>query len=348
MHRPTKNFVLLLALLCILPLQSISLESTGSENRQGFILGYGLMNRIVGLWNGPVETDTPAGNFPTWYVDFRPVSPGQVSQYSLLDHKTINNLSFFIVKHDGELKVAMRTEGCFDDACCVTYEVCDKADERSGYYRFSDFLKGPERAYTEFTFGEEEFLMEVYTNKFNKKEKTELHSRWQAELGDRRSAREACENLGFPQAFMVKDFSDAFRNMTESIFYSFENDPYPSSSQPYVGSLTVNIKISNELKVREGHELFLLLTTESMFSGLKYDPESDKYYSKYVYLPVGTESFTIKNLHPGKYYLYGYNDVDGDRKHKAGDWMSSDLANIVHISPGENAEASTLIDFIIP
>jgi len=306
MLQSLRTLASLFVLILTLSMQDMTIDPITTGNDPGDVLGYGFLAKIVGLWHGPVKTDTPAGSFPEWYVDFRPISAGEVAQFSLLDAQTINNLNFFIVKHDGQLKVAMRTEGCFNEACCVTYEVIDKVDEEAGYYRFSDFQRGAERAYTEFTFMDDEFLMEVYTNKFNTKEKLELHSRWEAKLGGREAASEAISALNFPQPVMIKDFSDVFINMTESIYYTFENDPYSSSSQPYVGSVTVDIKISEDLKLEKSHELFLLLTTESLFNGLKYIKDSDKYYSKYVYLPVSTMSYTIKNVHPGKYYLYGY------------------------------------------
>ena len=61
--------------------------------------------------------------------------------------------------------------------------------------------------------------------------------------------------------------------MSESIYYSFENDPYSSSSQSFVGNVTVNLTIDKNLKVKRDHELFLLLTTESLFEGLKCKKE---------------------------------------------------------------------------
>ncbi len=323
-------------------------ETKTNNNETNEVLGYGILNKIPGLWHGPVTSSTPAGSFPVWYVDFRPVSAGQVSQFSMLDSQTINNISFFIVKHEQQLKVAMRTEGCFDKKCCVTYEVIDSVNENSGYYRFSDFQNHTKRAYTEFTFKEDELLMEVYTNKFNTEKQLKLHSRWKAKLGDRKAAYDAIVHLNYPQPVMIKDFSNVFKNMSESIYFSFENDPYNSSSQPYVGSVTVNISISEDLKTKKDHELFLLLTTESLFDGLKYKKENLKYFSKYVYLPIGTESYTIKNVHPGKYYLYSYNDVNKDKKHKRGDYMSSDLNNVITVPEKGNVTVNTLIDFIIP
>ena len=70
--------------------------------------GFGILKRLPGLWNGPVTSSTPAGSFAKWYVDFRPVSSGQVSQYSTLDENTLNYLFFFVVKRDGKLKVALQ------------------------------------------------------------------------------------------------------------------------------------------------------------------------------------------------------------------------------------------------
>lgn len=215
------------------------------------ILGFGILSRLPGLWNGPVSTTTPAGSFDNWYVDFRPVSPGQVSQYSTLDAQTLNYLSFFIVEHDNRLKISMHTEGVFE-------------------------------------------------------------------------------------------------HMSESIYFTFENDPNSSSSQPFVGNVTVNIAIGKDLNVERDHELFLLLTTESLFEGLKYKKENLKYISKYVYLPVGTESYTFNNVHPGRYFLYSYNDINGDKRHLSGDYMSSDLNNVFTLQAKGNVEVDTTIDFLIP
>jgi len=328
---------------------NITINTDNSNVRTNDIVGFGILKRLPGLWNGPVTSTTSAGSFDRWYVDFRPVSAAQVSQFSMLDSQTVNITSFFIVKYRDRLRVAMRTEGCFAKKCCVTYEVLDSANEASGYYRFSDFCAGLKRAYTEFRFKENEFVMEVHTSKFNKVNPLQVHTHWETKLADRKAAADAISHFNYPQPVMIKDFSDAFKNMTESIFFSFENDPYNSSSQPYMGSVTVNIIIDKALKVAANQELCLLLTTEPLFEGLKYDPEKLKYISKYVYLPVGTKSYTIKNVHPGKYYIYSYDDLNNDKKHKSGDYMSSDIVkNNFSVPPNGNVEVSTTIDLIIP
>lgn len=114
---------------------------------------------------------------------------------------------------------------------------------------------------------------------------------------------------------MVKDFSTVFKHRSESIYFDLDNEPYKSLAQPHVGEVTVNISIDKDLKTKNDDELFLLLTTESLFEGPRYKKENLKYISKYVFLPIGTRSHTFTHVHPGHYYLYSYNDINGDRRH---------------------------------
>ena len=338
-----------LSMLLLTQCAGIDTISGGMTASQSGVLGFGFLRKIPGLWTGPVFTDTPAGSYPMWYVDFRPVSSSQVSQYTTPDPDTQNNISFFVVKHDNQLKVAMRTEGVFQGKGCVTYEVIDTAKESKGYYKFSDFQSGDERAYTEFTFTKDEFFMEVYTNKFNKVRPLQLHSRWEATLADRSSALEAMEYFSYPQPTIVKDFSDAFKDMHESIYFDLDSDPYDSSSQPYVGAVTFNISIAETLTVEDHHELLIVLTTQSLFQGYTYIEDNLKYISRGIYLPIGTRTFTLNDVHPGKYYLYSYNDVNADRRHLRGDYASSNIIdNAFTLDFDSHATVDTVIDFVLP
>lgn len=342
---------LIIIFVCLLQTTLFS-QTTFSESLKDSqaktVLGYGILSRFPGQWNGPVTSTTPAGSFDKWYIDFRPVSQSQISQFSLLDSQTVNNISFFVVKYKEELRVAMRTEGCFAKKCCVTYEMMDSVNEKTGYYRFSDFQSGAKRAYTEFTFSEDKFVMRVYTNKFNKVDPLQIHTEYTANLVSRKSSEETINKFDFPQPVMVKDFTDVFEGMTESIFFNLDNDPYSSYSQPNVGSVTVDISIDPKLKTKSSDELCLFLTTESLFEGLKYIPENLNYLSKYVYLPSDTKSFTIKNVHPGKYYLYSFSDLNNDKKHLSGDYMSSRIDNVIVVPENGNVKAETKIDLVIP
>ena len=55
-------------------------------------LGYSILNKIKGIWNGPVTSTTPLGGYPEWIVDFRPISENQVSAKNELD--TLNDIHF--------------------------------------------------------------------------------------------------------------------------------------------------------------------------------------------------------------------------------------------------------------
>ena len=312
------------------------------------VLGFNFFNRIPGLWNGSVATSTAAGSFDKWYLDYRPISSCQVSQFSQLDTSTINNISFFIVKYNSQYKIAMRTEGCRNDTCCVTYEMMDSVSEANGYYHFVDFVKGKKRAMTIFRFFGDSLTVTTYTNKFNKSDTLVWHSTFKAKLGSKSNATEATTHFNYPQPVMTRDFSNAFNNMQESIFFNFDNDPYNSLAQPYVGSVTVNISVAANCPVNSSDQIFMVFTTDPLFQGLAYKPENLKYISRYVMLSASSKSYTIHNVHPGKYYLYSLIDKDHDGTYLTGDYMSSNITNTFTLGDSQHISVSTHIDFIIP
>jgi hypothetical protein len=341
----TRKIFLSIAAIAMIAVMNVKSQTSAGEP---VVFGYGFLTRIVGQWNGKVYSSTSAGSFDKWYVDYRPVSASQVSQFSLLDSNTVNITSFFVVKYNDKLAVAQRTEGCFKDKCCVTYEIMDSVNEAAGYYRFVDFVAGKKRACSIYKFTDNAYTMEVYTNRFNMTNTLILHTKFEPKLISRDAAKEAIGKFKFPSAEVVKDFTNAFAKLKESIFFNLNEDPYNRAAQPPMGTVTVNITIDGSLKTRKTDELCLLLTTEPLFEGLKYNPEKLNYLSKYVYLTVGTKSVTIKNVHPGKYYLYSYDDINFDKKHLRGDYMSSSLDNSFTVSAGQTISVDTKIDMVIP
>ncbi len=343
----TKTFLILLtSLFCaaFTACHSTKINEQLTESAKGV----GILSRLAGTWHGPVISTTSAGSFPEWYVDFRPVSAGQISQCSMLDSQTVNNISFFIVRHGDQLKVAMRTKGCFNNSCCITYEVIDSVNEKTGYYRFSDFQGGAQRASTTFSFSGDSMIMEVYTSKFNKEKTPKLHTRWIAVKGDKTCADNAIEHFGFPRNVMVRNFNEVYNGMSESIFFDLSKDPYPDNEQPYTGTVHVDISISPELNNIAAGELFILFTTQSIYDGLKLKPDFKNNYSRYVFLPSGTKTITLRNMHPGTYHLYAFSDLNLDKRHLKGDLMSSATDNVVVIKDGGTVNASVIIDMIIP
>lgn len=339
-----RNFLLLLLGLSMILINSCKHDDPIVVS----IKGFEFLNKIPGLWHGPVTSTTSAGNFNDWYLDFRPVSATQVSQFSLLDTNTVNNISFFIVKYKGELSLAMRTEGCRNNSCCVTYEVMDSANDGAGYYRFADFVRGTERAYTEFNFSGEQLVMKVYTSRFDSVHPAILHSTYTATLGSRDNIAPAVARFTYPQQTMTKDFTNAFAGMNQSIFFTFENDPYSSVTQPYVGSATAHITIDTALSIAPTDQVFLMFTTQPLFDGSIYHPERLKYISRYVYLSVNTSQYKIRSIHPGTYYVYSLIDKDNDGQYLAGDYMNSAFSNSFTVAENADVDINTKIDLVIP
>jgi hypothetical protein len=335
--------ILILSIFSVCVIAQTHLQSK-SMNK---IFGFGIMSQLPGIWRGPVISNTPAGNFDHWYADIRPVSSWQISQFSNLDDKTINNFSVFVVMHKGERRIALRTEGCFANSCCITYEILDSVNEATGYYRFSDFIGGPKRAFTEFRFADNKMTMEVYTNKFNTEKEVKLHTRWDAVLMDKEAAWPAIKTFKYPKFKKYADFNNAFAGMTESIFYSFENDPYKSEDQPNTGSATFKILIDENIKLSENDQILVLLCTKPLWSGQNYLKENEKYFVRAVYLKHDVRNYTLKNIHPGNYYVYYFIDKNSDYQYVSGDCMSTESTKTLTVGNGKTAEFEAEIDYVI-
>jgi len=88
-------------------------DTTDPINDTTNVLGYGILNDFSGIWDGPVSSTTALGGYPEWIVDFRPVSPAQLSGKAELD--TVNDIfmGFFIAKTKTQYVVAFRNGGGF-------------------------------------------------------------------------------------------------------------------------------------------------------------------------------------------------------------------------------------------
>ncbi len=314
------------------------------------VLGYGILNRLPGIWNGPVSSSTPLGGYAEWIVDLRPVSASQVSSKSELD--SVNNIlmGFFIVKHANAYKMAFRNGGGFAGQQRIAYAVIDSVSETTNnyFYRFSDFRAGANRVYTNVLFKDDSLILTVYTNQYNTLSAPVVHMQWRAKLCDATSAQAAITNFSFPQKTMVRDFSTTFDAQPEAIYYSLVSDPYNESMQPYLGQTTVNINFGATYTPDPNKKVFLMITTQPLFSGFTYLPANLIYRSRYVFLASTDNSFTFNYMHPGNYYLYSLYDANGDGTFSSGDWMSSNFTNMFSLSAVGNSTVNTTIDFTIP
>jgi hypothetical protein len=314
------------------------------------VLGYNLLGKIRGIWDGPVTSTTALGSYPEWIVDMRPISASQVSSKNELD--TANNIfmSFFVCFHNGSYKLAFRNGGAFSNMQRVSYMEADSVSETSSqsYYRFADFVKGTKKTITEVMFHADSLIIQSFTNKYNTLTTPALHMRWKASLRDTTSCQPAISAFSFPQKKLVQDFSATFSTVTESVYYQLAGDPYTEAQQPYLGKSTLSYTVLPTITLNSSHKVFLLATTQPLFNGAALNPAGMNCRSRYVLLPGNAAgSFVFNYMHPGNYFLYAFYDANGDGVINTGDYIST--SNVpFSLSPLGTATATTQINYLVP
>lgn len=308
--------------------------------------GYGVLNKVKGIWNGPVSSTTGLGSYPEWIVDFRPISENQISAKNELDSLNDIFMSFFIVKYNNQYKVAFRNGGSFGGMKRVSYFLADSVSETTNhsFYRFSEILKGKNRAYTEVIKKNDSLIIKSYTNKTNTLPSSVPHMAWTAKLQDTTSTAAAVTAFNFPKKTMTKDFTTTFVGLTESIYYNSPSDPYPETAQPYLGKTTVNYTHSASYTPAASNKTFLVLCTQPLFSGVTMNL---KYRSRYVILAANDLNFTFNYMHPGTYYAYAMYDKDGNGTINSGDWFSATGTQFT-LGAQATTTVNTTINFQIP
>ena len=289
-------------------------------------IGFGILSKLKGIWNGPVNSTTGLGNYPEWIVDFRPISENQISAKNELD--TLNDIfmSFFIAKYNNEYRVAFRNGGSFVGMERVSYFLADSVSESTAksYYRFSEILKGKSRAYTEVILKNDSLIIKSYTNKYNTQTSSTPHMAWLAKLQDSTSCQASVTHFNFPVKSETKDFSNTFVGQTETIFYATSGvpagDPYPETAQPYLGQTTITYVHSASYTPIASRKVFLIVSTQPLFSGATLNLKNR---SRYVILAANDLNFTFNYMHPGTYYAYAMYDNDGNGTINTGDWFSA-------------------------
>jgi len=318
---------------------------TGIEN----VLGYSVLNKVKGIWNGPVTSTTPLGGYPEWIVDFRPISENQISAKNELDTLNDIHMSFFIAKYNNQYKVAFRNGGSFAGNQRVSYFLCDSVSETTAksFYRFSEILIGKNRAYTEVILKQDSLIIKSYTNRYNTQANSTPHMVWSAKLQDTTSANAAVSNFNFPKQTLTKDFSSVFVGQTEAVYYNSSNEPYPESTQPYLGNTTVNYSFASNYTPLPNKKVLLIITTQPLFNGFVFNSANLKYRSRYVILTANDLSYTFNYMHPGSYHLHAFYDNDGNNLPNSGDWLSSANPSFTLGALGTST-VSTQINFTIP
>lgn len=311
--------------------------------------GYNVLRKVKGIWRGLVTSTTPLGNYPEWIVDFRPISENQVSAKNELDTLNDIHMSFFIALYNNQYKLAFRNGGSFNGMKRVAYFLADSVSEngQGSFYRFSEIIKGKSRAYTEVIFKQDSLYIKSYTNKYNTQTSSTPHMVWSAKLQDSTSAQPAINNFGFPKKSQTKDFSTTFTGQTEAIYYNNVTDPYPETSQPYLGQVTANYSYAPGYTPTSGKKVLLVITTQPLLNGPIPNLANLKYRSRYVTLAVNDLSYIFNYMHPGVYYYYAFYDNDSNGTFNSGDWMSINNSSFTLTAQGTTT-ANTQINFTIP
>ncbi len=289
------------------------------------ITGYSILTKLPGIWNGGVSSTTAIGSYPEWIVDFRPISSNQVSSKNELDSLNDIVMSVFVVKQNNQYKLCFRNGGGFAGYQRISYLIIDSVYESTpySYYRFSEIVKGKNRAYSEFMFKGDSVILRSYTNKSNSLTAATLHMDWRAKLQDLTSAQAAISKFTFPKKEMTKDFSSTFSGASESIFYNGSGDPYTSAQQPYVGQTNVTVSFTNGLVADASKKTIIMITTQPLINGVSFDMNALKYRSRYVEINGGATGFNFKEMHPGNYYIYALHDLNGNLTFDSGDYVST-------------------------
>jgi len=328
-------------------------ESTSVTADVNYTIAFNILKKIKGIWNGPVTSTTPLGGYPEWIVDFRPNSENQISAKNELD--TLNDIfmSFFIAKYNNQYKVAFRNGGSFGGAKRVSYFLADSVSETTSksFYRFSEIIKGKNRAYTEVVFRADSLYIKSYTNKYNTQTSASPHMTWSAKLQDTTSCQATTSYFNFPKKTQTKDFSSTFNGQLEAIYYSTSvnptGDPYPETLQPYLGQTIANYSYAGTFTPVSTKKVFLVITTQPLFSGFTFNIGNLKYRSRYVILAANDLNFTFNYMHPGTYFYYAFYDNDGNNSINSGDWISTANTSF-NLSAQGTTITNTQINFIIP
>ncbi len=328
-----------------------TIEDDGSIEGINSVKGYGMLSKLPGIWNGSVTSSTPLGNFPEWIVDFRPISPSQVSAKNELDSLNDIFMSFFICKHNNEYKMAFRNGGGFAGSTRNSYLIIDSLSETANqsFYRFVDPVAGADRVYTDVTFKQDSLILHVYTNYYNTLSTAVTHMLWKAKRKDLTSCQNAISQFNFPQKQLTKDFTTTFNGLSEAIFYSTAADPYPEQDQPYLGKTQVTINVTNPVVVDPSKKIMIIMSTKPLFNGFIFNTASLDTRSRYVFIGADDlTGFNFNYMHPGTYYVNAVYDSNGDYHFSTGDYMNSSFDVPVTLNAKGNSNANVTINFQIP
>ncbi|MBI3135438.1 MAG: hypothetical protein HYZ14_12250 [Bacteroidetes bacterium] len=315
------------------------------------VTGYAILEKLPGIWHGPVTSSTALGSYQEWIVDFRPISAAQISAKNELDSLNDIFMSFFIAKYDSTFMLFFRNGGGFAGNVRNSYMRIDSVYESASlsFYRFVDPISGGNRVDTDITFKDDSLIMHVHTNVYNTLSAPVTHMIWRAQLKDTTSTQNAIAQFNYPQKVMVKDFSTTFDGLSEAVFYSAAADPYPEQDQPYLGQSNVNVNITAPASIDPAKKVLLIITTQPLFDGFSFQAQNLKYRSRYVFVGAANPTgYAFNYMHPGSYFVNAIYDSNGDFNFSSGDYMNGSFDVPFTLAAESTVSVGVTINLLIP
>lgn len=306
--------------------------------------GFDLLKQMQGHWVGSLFL--MGENHDWWAFDYRAIGPAHV--HGIFEGGTIGNLftSFFVTEFKGKRTIMARNGGLLNGIYRTSYFVLDRVQTGRGwsYYRLVDAYGGEDIMWMELTFQGNRLEFNSYTSRFGLTGPPKKHMGFKGQRKHPELASQAAREVGFPKnvidfklpaGFPIVDWGEGVpqtsatymaqepgKNLVE--LGKIAKDPYRIDQMPHVASLSV--KVSRNSNTR-GKKLHLYLSRAALTD------RRGKFITRYGYvkeelldgllsfpeLASNRDEFTFTYLHPGKYYLTVFADMDGDGFPSRGD-----------------------------
>ncbi len=311
------------------------------------IQGFQLLTDLTGHWVGTNET--AFGNFDWFAFDFRPISASHV--HSIYEGGSTQNIitSVFVADYLGEQKVMARNGGWLGGQYRATYFVLDKAEESNGVklYRLVDAVGGENRSYMEFKFENGEIKFDAYKDNSGSLDEPIHHMGFTGTNFNPSYADDAIELFDYPQAVSEVNLENKFVNLQDpdsALFLEESDDPFPKSAHGHVSDLKINFTKDASIATTK---MLLYLSSEPIINQngtVDLDVVNNKVVRTIDVQPSEVE-YTTTYLHPDKYYITAFTDLDGNFYPSSGDVGNVSLEVVVGAE--SFVEVGVLVDLVV-
>lgn len=316
--------------------------------------GFDFLTQLQGHWVGDIYI---LGQKMPWFAfDYRPISQAHV--HGIFEGGSMGNLftSFFIANFKGTNTLMARNGGILNGIYRTSYFILDEMKVNGGesYYRFVDAYGGKNIMWMELTFSGDQLQFNSYTSRFGTYSPPKKHMKFKAKKMHPGLAQEAAKAVGFPQKKIEMEFPNGIEiqnwgkeTPTTSASYIWEDvsqdivtlgklakDPCRIDQMPYLSKLKVKLK-KNATIADKKIQLYLSRKPLTDVNG-KFTQEYG-YIKRSVMNEVLTfpeinadqQEFTFTYLHPGKYYVTAFADMDANMAPTKGDIANKSVEIVV-------------------